>query len=143
MILSAFKIDEILPHRSPFRFVETVEILSPGISGCCKFHLQDTPPFWSDKRITLKSNELLLLEATAQLFGVVLSSGTDLTTVKDGRHLLLGFDRCTVEKPIHRNLQITIWVELKNTFNAMFKGKFHAHCQDQVIAYGELTVLQG
>jgi hypothetical protein len=145
------KIQTFLPHRAPFLFAQAVDVVQPGKLGRSQLQLSNLETFWREESGLSpdESADVLLLECAAQVFGVVLASGvqTSLTTdgkpPAEGKHLLLGFDNCEIPGDLFAYQKLQLDVALDGVFGSMFKGSFTATADDQLIARGELTVMQG
>ena len=139
-------IEHFLPHRAPFLFATAVDIIEAGKSGSAKIVFADKEEFWQgDKNLTpSEGNDFLLLEAAAQVFGIVLASGNSTPgSSPEGKHLLLGFDNCEIMAEFNAGAECTISVNLDGVFGSMFKGSFTAQMDAANVARGELTVMQG
>lgn len=75
-----------LPHGPEFRFVEKLTTLAPGISGSATYFITGDEPFLSGH---FPGNPLwpgvLMIEAIAQLGGVIAQSDPDQPTLADMR----------------------------------------------------------
>jgi hypothetical protein len=98
------QIKGLLPHRAPFLFAREVDVVEPGKLGRARIQLTRVDNYWQgDAGLSpTRSADVLLLESAAQVFGVVLASGTEAQlatggkTAAEGKHLLLGFDNCVL-----------------------------------------------
>lgn len=149
MLYELDKIKTLLPHRAPFLFAQAVEVLTPGKLGRAQVQLIEVENYWNQEA-GLSANasaDVLLLESAAQVFGVVLASGVEVSAngkpLAEGKHLLLGFDNCEMFGDLYAQSSLQLDVSLDGVFGSMFKGSFNASANNQVLARGELTVMQG
>jgi 3-hydroxymyristoyl/3-hydroxydecanoyl-(acyl carrier protein) dehydratase len=151
MLYGIEKIKTFLPHRAPFLFAQAVDVLEPGKLGRAQIQVCDVDSYWHQETHLSPtcSADVLLLETAAQVFGVVLASDVEVTIAAggkppaEGKHLLLGFDNCEIPGDLYAHRQLQLEVALDGVFGSMFKGSFTASVGDQLIARGELTVMQG
>lgn len=149
MLYELEKIKTLLPHRAPFLFAQQVEVMEPGKSGRAQVQLNEVETYWNQEAglSATASADVLLLETAAQVFGVVLASGVavsaDGKSLAEGKHLLLGFDNCEIPGDLYAHAQLQMDVSLDGVFGSMFKGSFNVRAANQLLARGELTVMQG
>ncbi len=151
MIYTEEQIKGLLPHRAPFLFAREVDVVEPGKLGRARIQLTRVNNYWQgDAGLSpTRSADVLLLESAAQVFGVVLASGTaarlatDGKTAAEGKHLLLGFDNCDIPGDLYAQPELHLEVALDGVFGSMYKGSFTASAGERLLARGELTVMQG
>lgn len=145
-LIDTDQICSLLPHRPPFLFAKEVSVNHDSKSGTALLCFDDMEEFWNNNtQINVKSqSDVLLLEAAAQVFGVILASQrSSELTVEEDKHLLLGFDNVDYHghSVVSGLLELHVW--LKQEFNNMFRGEFTAKQHGLVAVKGELTVMQG
>lgn len=149
MLYELEKIKTLLPHRAPFLFARQVEVLEPGKAGRAQVQLSEVENYWNEEAglSATASADVLLLESAAQVFGVVLASGVEAAAggkpLAEGKHLLLGFDNCEMFGDLYAHAQLQLDVALDGVFGSMFKGSFNVSAENNLLARGELTVMQG
>ncbi len=142
MIISEQDIKSILPHRSPFLFVDEVVIDREMQTGTSALSFSNREEYWSNSSITQNDQDFLVLESAAQVFGVTLSVLLNKDKADDAKHLLLGFDACEFKHSVDADAPANIKVTLLKDFGSQFRGSFNLIQNDDVIASGELTVMQ-
>jgi len=154
-MLTQAQIKQIIPHRAPFLLIDKVRLGDSGLNGTAEFDLNQCQPFWqagplNELMSPTEQKEALLLEAAAQSFGVIVGASTEHSEHDDSlehddsvQHLLLGFDNVSFNNWQQQQTCIELNISHQGTFGQMFRAKFDATCNDQLIASGLISVMQG
>ena len=138
-------IKNILPHRDPFLFLDVVTITSPGKDGLSTLNMANIQdcvlagPSINKEDILVE----LVLEAAAQLSGVVLSTQPNLPEGEDVQKLLLGFDDVVVTACPKSAELITLSTTVLSEFKGMYQCAFEALSPCGLNISGKLNVLNG
>ena len=144
MTLDQEAIQALLPHRAPILLPQALEIRSPGELGVGRVSLDLDVRLWGDWQVRDLFRELVL-EAAAQVLGLVLASARDdgAEGQGEGRHLLLGFSGVEFAPETVPAEALEIEATLVQRMGGMCRGRFTARSDGGEIAHGELTVMQG
>ena len=120
MILNTEEIKNLIPHRDPFLFVDTCEIIVPGEHGKSnklfsaneyffKGHFPDNPIVPG----------VIIVEAMAQTAGIVVSY--KLKEYKEKSVLFMSVNKAKFRKPILPNDQVLFEVKFINSVRDVYK----------------------
>ena len=120
MILNTEEIKNLIPHRDPFLFVDTCEIIVPGEHGKSnklfsaneyffKGHFPDNPIVPG----------VIIVEAMAQTAGIVVSY--KLREYKEKSVLFMSVNKAKFRKPILPNDQVLFEVKFINSVRDVYK----------------------
>ena len=120
MKLNIHEIKELIPHRDPFLFIETCEIIIPGEHG----RSQKT---FSEDEYFFKGHfpgspivpGVIIVEAMAQTAGVVVSY--KLREFKDKSVLFMSVNKAKFRKPILPNEDVLFEVKFINRVRDVYK----------------------
>lgn len=133
MKLDSEQIQRLIPHRAPFLFVESAEILGPhDISGVCVWDAQ-SPIFDGHFPEFSVVPGVLIVEAAAQLAGALIShNGQQRELPAAGIPMahplgvLIGIKRASFHKPVLPNDRITFKVTIENPVAGMVSVRAEA-----------------
>lgn len=137
--LSKADIEQILPHRRPFLFLESVDALEPGKHAAGILADLRDPDFdflkghFPDFRIVPGA---IIMEALAELLGVAAASGFSGTNNKIG---VLVEERMRYRQMVRPGDLIRLEAEVTDMRLNIVKGKVKALLGDKVAAEGEIT----
>jgi 3-hydroxyacyl-[acyl-carrier-protein] dehydratase len=127
---------ERLPHREPFRFVTEMQELSPGVAGAAMWKVTGSEEFF---RGHFPGRPLvpgvLLIEALAQLSGLVAVGGTETPHAGRLAHADVRFD-ASITPPAGISLKSS----LARTFGRLSQFDVEAWCGERRAARGTLTI---
>ncbi len=120
MILDNIEIKKLIPHRAPFLFVDTCEIIIPGEHG--KSH-----KIFSNEEYFFKGHfpdnpivpGVIIVEAMAQTAGIVVSY--KLRDFEEKSVLFMSVNKAKFRKPIHPNEKVTFEVKFINSVRDVYK----------------------
>ena len=133
---------DLLPHRPPFLFVSSVEVISPGVSGVGAWTIRGDEPF-------LRGHfpgepvvpGVLITEALAQLSGLVgVHPGLSDEPPPRGRlaHTDIRFDSAVVPPA-----EIRLRTSVTRSLGGLVQFEVSASTADRVVARGSLALAIG
>jgi len=148
MKLLAAQIERYIPHRVPFIFVESAEVLGPhDISGICSWKA-DNPIFAGHFPEFPVVPGVLIVEAAAQLTGVLIaynaeqrgisSNGSDSA---DMVGMLIGIKRASFHRPVFPGNRLMFKVSLGSALGGMVSASAEGYSEsDDKTVKCELSV---
>ena len=120
MILDNIEIKKLIPHRAPFLFVDTCEIIIPGEHG-------KSNKIFSNEEYFFKGHfpdnpivpGVIIVEAMAQTAGIVVSY--KLRDFEEKSVLFMSVNKAKFRKPIHPNEKVTFEVKFINSVRDVYK----------------------
>ena len=137
--LTRVDIEQVLPHRRPFMFLESVDELEPGKRAVGTLADLREPDFdflkghFPNFRIVPGA---IIMEALAELLGVTVASGLSEADNKIG---VLVEDRMRYRQMIKPGDPVRLEAEVTNTRRNIGRGNVKAFLGDKVAAEGEIT----
>tara|TARA_Y100000816_G_C25628325_1_gene335130 strand:- start:60 stop:494 length:435 start_codon:yes stop_codon:yes gene_type:complete len=120
MIVNKKEIENLIPHREPFLFVDTCQILIPGEKGVSKRLFKDDEYFFKGH---FPNNPIvpgvIIVEAMAQTAGIVVSY--KLREYNEKSVLFMSVNKARFRKPILPNDNITFEVNFLNKVKDVYK----------------------
>ena len=120
MNLNLDEIKKLIPHRDPFLFVDTCEILTPGEHGKSQKRFKNNEYFF---RGHFPDNPIvpgvIIVEAMAQTAGIVVSY--KLREFKEKSVLFMSVNKAKFRKPILPNDEVTFEVKFLNSVRDVYK----------------------
>ncbi|MGC8720055.1 MAG: 3-hydroxyacyl-ACP dehydratase FabZ [Thermodesulforhabdaceae bacterium] len=132
-------VQSILPHRYPFLMIDRVISLSSTEAVAIKNVTINEPFFQGHFPDEPIMPGVLLLEALAQLGGILINSINDGEQSKR-RGYFAGLDGVRFRKPVTPGDQIILKVTLLKHKGGIFKLKGEATVQDEIVVEGELLI---
>ena len=140
MILELDKIKELIPHRSPFLFIDKCEILLPGEHGISfkKFNIDEYffKGHFPDNPIV---PGVIIVEAMAQTAGIVVSY--ELKEYKEKSVLFMSVNRAKFRKPILPNDDVKIEVKFLNKVRDVYKFSGECFKNDTKVSEAEFSAM--
>ena len=122
MNLDIEKIKNLIPHRDPFLFVDTCEIIKPGEHGKSEKLFSQNEYFFKghfpDKPIV---PGVIIVEAMAQTAGIVVSY--NLREFAEKSVLFMSVSKAKFRKPILPNVKVSFEVKFVNSVKDVYKFK--------------------
>ncbi|MDP3724745.1 MAG: hotdog domain-containing protein [bacterium] len=137
--LSRTDIEQVLPHRRPFMFLESVDVLEPGKHAVGILADLRDPDFdflkghFPDFRIVPGA---IIMEALAELLGVTAAFGLSEADNKIG---VLVEDRMRYRQMVKPGDPVRLEAEVTNMRRNIGRGNVKALLGDKVAAEGEIT----
>ena len=120
MKLNIEEIKDLIPHRDPFLFVDTCEIITPGQHGKSEKLFSVNEYFFKGH---FPNNPIvpgvIIIEAMAQTAGVVVSY--KLKEYKEKSVLFMSLNKAKFRKPIVPNENVTFEVKFLNSVRDVYK----------------------
>ena len=140
MIINQEEIKDLIPHRTPFLFVDKCQIIEPGKKGISE-------RFFSEKEYFFQGHfpnnpivpGVIIVEAMAQTAGIVVSH--QYKDVKDKSVLFMSVNKARFRKPILPNQNIRFEVNFLNKVRDVYKFQGKALHENIRVAETEFTAM--
>ncbi len=140
MKLDTQAIKKLIPHREPFLFVDTCEIIIPGEHG-------KSEKFFSSNEYFFKGHfpnnpivpGVIIIEAMAQTAGVVVSY--KLKEFKEKSVLFMSVNKAKFRKPILQNDKISFEVKFINSVRDVYKFEGTCYKGDIKVSEAEFSAM--
>ncbi len=133
------KIEQMLPHRYPFRMIDFVKEVEPGRKAVAVKTISSDDFFlanhFPDK---LCMPEALIVEALAQTGGIAMQSAKEA-----GVAFLARVEEMQFNKTIKSGDVLTLSAEVEFSFGEMAKIRVKAESEGETVAQGILVLAQG
>ena len=140
MNLNTEEIKKLIPHRDPFLFVDTCEIIIPGDHGKSekvfsaneyffKGHFPDNPIVPG----------VIIIEAMAQTAGIVVSY--KLKEFKEKSVLFMSVNKAKFRKPIHPDEIVSFEVKFVNSVRDVYKFEGTCYKGDVKVSEAEFSAM--
>ena len=140
MKLNISEIKNLIPHRDPFLFVDTCEVLIPGEHGKSqKFFSKDEYFFKGHFPNNPIVPGVIIIEAMAQTAGIVVSY--KLRDYKEKSVLFMSVNKAKFRKPILPNTEVTFEVEFLNKSRDVYKFYGVAKNYDVKLSESEFSAM--
>ena len=140
MKLDLEQIKDLIPHRDPFLFVDTCEIISPGEHGKSQKYFSKDEFFFSghfpDNPIV---PGVIIVEAMAQTAGIVVSY--KLRDYKEKSVLFMSVNKAKFRKPILPNDTVTFEVKFLNSVRDVYKFEGTCFKDDIKVSEAEFSAM--
>ena len=139
MILDREEIKKIIPHRNPFLFLDSIDIISKGIKGIGRVKFTEDYYFFEGH---FPNNPIvpgvIIVEALAQAAGVV---GGQIFTKEDRSVLFMSLNSVKFRKSVKPNEEITLEVSKLNQVKNVYKFSGIAKIDTQIITESTFTAM--
>jgi len=140
MILNIEEIKKLIPHRSPFLFIEECKVIERGKIGESIRTFDENEYFFEGH---FPNNPIVpgvvIVEAMAQTAGVVVSE--NLINKNDQSVLFMSINKAKFRKPVLPNYKIKFYVELMNNIKNVYKFMGRAYYNDILVAESEFSAM--
>jgi 3-hydroxyacyl-[acyl-carrier-protein] dehydratase len=120
MILNLEQIKNLIPHRDPFLFLDSCEIIDVGISGIGYMKFSKDEYFFKGH---FPNNPIvpgvILVESLAQTAGVIVSNTFEKNTNQSV--LFMSISKAKFRKPVYPEDNIELKVSIMNKVRAVYK----------------------
>ncbi len=140
MKLDIEKIKELIPHRDPFLFVDTCEIVVPGEHG-------KSNKIFTEKEYFFKGHfpenpivpGVIIVEAMAQTAGIVVSY--KLKEYAEKSVLFMSVNKAKFRKPILPNDKVTFEVKFINSVRDVYKFEGFCFKENTKVSEAEFSAM--
>ena len=140
MLLNNEEIKNLIPHRTPFLFIEECKIIEKGKVGESYRIFSENEYFFEGH---FPKNPIVpgvvIVEAMAQTAGVVVSE--NLTRDENKSVLFMSINKAKFRKPVLPNYKIKFLVELINNIKNVYKFSGKAYHNDDLVAESEFSAM--
>ena len=140
MKLDKNDIEQLIPHRDPFLFVDSCEIITPGESGTSYKVFNENEYFFKGH---FPNNPIvpgvIIVEAMAQTAGIVVSY--KLKEYQDKSVLFMSVSKAKFRKPILPNNNVSFEVNFINKVRDVYKFNGIAKINDTKVSEAEFSAM--
>ena len=140
MIILLEEIMQLIPHRKPFLFIDTCEIIKSGEEGIGKrIFLEDEYFFKGHFPNMPIVPGVILIESMAQTAGVVDSKGFEKNMNKSV--LFMSISKAKFRRPVLPHDNVSFKVQLMNKVKSVYKFSGSAFNKDLKVCEAEFTAM--
>ena len=140
MKLGSNEINNLIPHRSPFLFIDECEILEKGKKGIASRVFKDDEYFFHGH---FPGNPIvpgvIIVEALAQTAGVIVSAS--LTEYNEKSVLFMSINKAKFRKPVLPNEKIIFEVNFINSVKNVYKFLGIASKENILVSEAEFSAM--
>ena len=140
MKLGSNEINNLIPHRSPFLFIDECEILEKGKKGIASRVFKDDEYFFQGH---FPGNPIvpgvIIVEALAQTAGVIVSAS--LTEYNEKAVLFMSINKAKFRKPVLPNEKIIFEVNFINSVKNVYKFLGIASKENILVSEAEFSAM--
>ena len=140
MKLNIEEIKNLIPHRDPFLFVDTCEIIVPGEHGKSEKLFTANEYFFNGH---FPNNPIvpgvIIVEAMAQTAGIVVSY--KLKEFKEKSVLFMSVNKAKFRKPIFPNEKVSFEVNFVNSVRDVYKFEGACYKEDVKVCEAEFSAM--
>tara|TARA_X000000368_G_C22842392_1_gene628287 strand:- start:347 stop:793 length:447 start_codon:yes stop_codon:yes gene_type:complete len=140
MILNLEDIKNLIPHRTPFLFIEKCKIIEKGKIGESFRTFNKNEYFFEGH---FPNNPIVpgvvIVEAMAQTAGVVVSE--NITKDNNKSVLFMSINKAKFRKPVLPNYTIRFYVELLNNIKNVYKFYGRAYHEETLVSESEFSAM--
>ena len=140
MKLDIEEIKSLIPHRDPFLFVDTCEIIIPGEHGKSQKLFSKDEYFFKGH---FPNNPIvpgvIIVEAMAQTAGIVVSY--KLKEFKEKSVLFMSVNKTKFRKPIFPNEKVSFEVNFVNSVRDVYKFEGNCYKEDLKVCEAEFSAM--
>ena len=140
MIISLEEIMDLIPHRKPFLFIDTCEIIKLGEEGIGKkIFLEDEYFFKGHFPNMPIVPGVILIESMAQTAGIVVSKKYE--EYEDKSVLFMSVSKAKFRKPVYPNENIFFHVKFLNSVKSVYKFSGEAFKDNIKVCESEFSAM--
>ena len=140
MIILLEEIMKLIPHRNPFLFIDTCEIIKSGEEGIGnKIFLEDEYFFKGHFPNMPIVPGVILIESMAQTAGIVVSKKYE--NYKDKSVLFMSVSKAKFRKPVYPNEKINFHVKILNNVKSVYKFSGEAFRDNIKVCESEFSAM--
>ncbi len=134
-------IEEILPHRYPFLFIDSIASLDSGRSILCLYRVPEDQPYLDRRHASAVFPSSLVVEALGQTAAICIHAGR---TAPVGKPRTLGYlvriDLCSFNHRVHGGDELQLAASLVAGYGPLHKFDVRAMVGTQQIVTAALTL---
>ena len=140
MIIGLDEIMELIPHRKPFLFIDTCEIIKLGEEGIGnRIFLEDEYFFKGHFPNMPIVPGVILIESMAQTAGIVVSKKYE--KYEDKSVLFMSVSKAKFRKPVYPNEKINFHVKFLNNVKSVYKFSWEAFKDNIKVCESEFSAM--
>ena len=140
MIILSQEIMELIPHRKPFLFIDTCEIIKLGEEGIGnRIFLEDEYFFKGHFPNMPIVPGVILIESMAQTAGIVVSKKYE--KYEDKSVLFMSVSKAKFRKPVYPNEKINFHVKFLNNVKSVYKFSGEAFKDNIKVCESEFSAM--
>ena len=140
MIILSKEIMELIPHRKPFLFIDTCEIIKLGEEGIGnRIFLEDEYFFKGHFPNMPIVPGVILIESMAQTAGIVISKKYE--NYNDKSVLFMSVSKAKFRKPVYPNEKISFQVKFLNKVKSVYKFSGEAFKDNIKVCESEFSAM--
>ena len=140
MIILSQEIMELIPHRKPFLFIDTCEIIKLGEEGIGnRIFLEDEYFFKGHFHNMPIVPGVILIESMAQTAGIVVSKKYEKS--EDKSVLFMSVSKAKFRKPVYPNEKIFFHVKFLNNVKSVYKFSGEAFKDNIKVCESEFSAM--
>ena len=140
MIILSEEIMKLIPHRKPFLFIDTCEIIKLGEEGIGnRIFLEDEYFFKGHFPNMPIVPGVILIESMAQTAGIVVSKKYE--NYKDKSVLFMSVSKAKFRKPVYPNEKISFHVKYLNKVKSVYKFSGEAFKENVKVCESEFSAM--
>ena len=141
---SDLNIQDLLPHRHPFLFVDQIISLQPGRVVKGVFRVPGGHPYVKHTGNARVFPPILIVEALGQVAGICIDHESPETSTRS-RPLgyLARIDQCIFEYPVYAEEDLLLAASLNAHFGPLYKFDAKAKVGDKTVVQAALTLYAG
>ena len=140
MIIGLEEIMELIPHRKPFLFIDTCEIIKLGEEGIGnRIFLEDEYFFKGHFPNMPIVPGVILIESMAQTAGIVVSKKYE--KYQDKSVLFMSVSKAKFRKPVYPNEKISFHVKYLNKVKSVYKFSGEAFKENVKVCESEFSAM--
>ena len=140
MIIGLDEIMELIPHRKPFLFIDTCEIIKLGEEGIGnRIFLEDEYFFKGHFPNMPIVPGVILIESMAQTAGIVISKKYE--NYNDKSVLFMSVSKAKFRKPVYPNEKISFHVKFLNNVKSVYKFSGEAFKDNIKVCESEFSAM--
>ena len=141
MPFSDLHVQDLLPHRHPFLFVDRVLSLQPDHRVEGTFVVKDNHPFINHTGAVPVFPASLVVEALGQIAAICVRYPHGETTPQlRPRGFLARIDQCSFEHPVHVGKTLLLTANLVKHFATLYKFEATGFVDDKIVVQASLTL---
>ena len=141
MPFSDLQVQDLLPHRHPFLFVDKVLSLQPDHRVEGTFRVQDDHPFVNRTGAVPVFPASLVVEALGQIAAICIRYPQGETSPQlRPRGFLARIDQCSFEHPVHVGEALLLTASLVKHFATLYKFEAMGSVDDKIAVKAALTL---